>query len=438
MKRIKNLLARHQRTSRTLDLFWLLPRNRFSMWRTLLLATFVLVPLAPAQQPPKGFDTCTLNLFSVFGIVKPVTFSSADGSLQSLPGGVQQASIPNMSDPKINFDKMAAAYTLTCQTTSGAPAAQIYLTVEQFCTQPNFGGPCFGHTGQPIVSRVPQGASTGYQLVKAHFSLPQSNAYSSFYLKLVPRSQSSGNPCFLSNLGAAGSFSILGISGGSHNNPQVQFQSSMGGTGTIGVGANAELRIKNKVDLTNAVFEDPAAQVKIDGNGSISGSETQEPFAAIQSAVLAASSTAAALLPTQTFNRQIQNTTTITGNGGQNVISVTNHINLNNGQNLIISGGPSDTFIFNIAPGQDFQVENGSSIILQGGVSPSQVMFNFLGKGAKVSIESSKTGTSNSAGIFLDLNGEIEIEGGTHNSVFVSANQIQIQDNPTVNVIACP
>jgi len=120
------------------------------------------------------------------------------------------------------------------------------------------------------------------------------------------------------------------------------------------------------------------------------------------------------------------------------VISVTNHINLNNGQNLIISGGPSDTFIFNIAPGQDFQVENGSSIILQGGVSPSQVMFNFLGKGAKVSIESSKTGTSNSAGIFLDLNGEIEIEGGTHNSVFVSANQIQIQDNPTVNAIACP
>ena len=53
------------------------------------------------------------------------------------------------------------------------------------------------------------------------------------------------------------------------------------------------------------------------------------------------------LLPTQTFN-QIRNTTTIAGNDGQNAI--TDQINLNNGQNLIISRGSVRHLYLQLSP----------------------------------------------------------------------------------------
>ena len=64
------------------------------------------------------------------------------------------------------------------------------------------------------------------------------------------------------------------------------------------------------------------------------------------------------------------------------------------------------------------------------------MVFNFLSNGSNVQMQNG----SNSNGIFLDLAGQINIQGGTHNSVFISGNQIQIQQfqnvNPTVNPIA--
>jgi len=241
----------------------------------------------------------------------------------------------------------------------------------------------------------------------------------------------------LSRLGPSGAFSILGLPDPQHpnNGAQVNLQSSFAGSGTVGIGANGRFHLQGNVTLSNALYEDPSATIQIDGGSSITGGQTKESFAAIQSAAVAASATFAALAPTQTFSQQIQNATTITGNGGQNVISIANQINLNHGQNLIISGSSNDTFIFNIAQGQNFQLQNGSSIILQG-VSPAQVLFNFLGNGSNVQIQSNNTGTSNSSGIFLDPEGQINIQGGTHNSLFISGNQIQISNNPTVNMIA--
>ena len=182
-------------------------------------------------------------------------------------------------------------------------------------------------------------------------------------------------------------------------------------------------------------MRDPTARIQTGGGGSIVGTTTTESFTAIQNAVAAAAASFAAPTPTQTFSQQIQNSTTITGNGGQNVILINNQINLNNGANLTISGGSSDTFVFNIAQGQNIQLQNGSSIVLSG-VSPSQVVFNFLGNGGNVQVQSNNQGTSNTAGIFLDPLGQINIQGGTHNSVFISGKQIQLR-NAQVAVPVC-
>lgn len=75
-------------------------------------------------------------------------------------------------------------------------------------------------------------------------------------------------------------------------------------------------------------------------------------------------------------------------------------------------------------------MNDGPSIVLQG-VTASQVVFNFAGNGS-VQLQDRAT----SAGIFLDPYGQIQIQGGTHNSVFISGNHIQIQNSPMFTPVA--
>jgi len=163
--------------------------------------------------------------------------------------------------------------------------------------------------------------------------------------------------CVLSQLGAAGSFSILGLSGA-----QIAVQSPIAGGGPVGIGASGNLHIQGNTALNSAVYADPSATVQLDGAGSITGAETTESFTVIQNAAVTQAAAFAALTPTQMFSQQIQSATTILGNGGQNVISMTNQVNLNNGQNLTISGGPNDTFIFNIAQARTSSCKTGRAL----------------------------------------------------------------------------
>ena len=134
------------------------------------------------------------------------------------------------------------------------------------------------------------------------------------------------------------------------------------------------------------------------------------------------------LPPTQTFN-SITSSQTIVGNGGQNVILVTQLIHLSGG-NLIISGGSSDTFIFNVTQG--LQLDGGANIVLQG-VPASNVLFNFPGSGDQIQT----SGNAQTAGIYLAPNRVIQINGGVHNSEFISGRTLSFQSNPTVTQ-PCP
>jgi hypothetical protein len=105
-------------------------------------------------------------------------------------------------------------------------------------------------------------------------------------------------------------------------------------------------------------------------------------------------------------------------------------IHLSGGGALTISGGPNDTFIFQIAQG--LQLDGGANIVLNG-VTPSQVLFYFSGSGYQIQT----SGNANTAGVFLAPNLTIQINGGTHNSEFISEQTLSYQSNPQVNQ-ACP
>lgn len=179
----------------------------------------------------------------------------------------------------------------------------------------------------------------------------------------------------LIDLGAAADYGILGLNGATINLSSGPLRVN----DNVGVGNNAALNFSGGGQINGSVNYASSATLNTGGN-TISGGTHQIDFSATQNDALALASSAASLTPTQTFG-SITSPLTITGSGSQNVISVTNDIHLSGG-NLTLSGGPNDTFIFNVAG--TMELSGNTNIVLSGGVNPSQVPFNFLGTGSQV------------------------------------------------------
>jgi hypothetical protein len=141
----------------------------------------------------------------------------------------------------------------------------------------------------------------------------------------------------------------------------------------FGLGLHAGLSGGNNGGLTNGgvLFHDSSATI----SGSLQNpvTETLVPSTTTQDAATIAqnvSNFASSLAATQTFTT-INNTTTITGNGGLNVIDVANIQNAK----LTLSGTANDFFVFNVSNA----IQTNQPMTLSGGVSPSNILFNLTG-----------------------------------------------------------
>ncbi len=245
--------------------------------------------------------------------------------------------------------------------------------------------------------------------------------------------QPSGTPgaCVASSINQAiqpnSAFAAIGLQGSN-------FQLSSGPlqvTGNLGIGQNGIFALSGGATLNATLYADPTASVSISGGGSsLTGGTVTQSMSPLQTAALALSNSAAAQTPTQTLP-SIISSTTITGNGGLNVINVTGTFHLSGGANLVISGGTADVFIINAANG--LQLDGGSNILLSG-VNPVQVLFNFP-PGSSGQVQTS--GKADTAGIFLAPTLQMQINGGYHNSEFISGGQLSFQSNPQVTAPQC-
>ncbi len=199
-------------------------------------------------------------------------------------------------------------------------------------------------------------------------------------------------------------------------------------TGDLAIGPNGYFHVSNNAWLNSTLFADPTAGVHIDGGSGLNGGTVTESLTGLKATATSLSSSSAALTATKTFS-SISSSTTVTGNGAQNVVNVSGGINLGYGQTLTLQGGSSDTFIVNVANGM--QLGDGSNIALSG-VPPSQVLFNFTGSSLV------QIGNANTAGVFLNPGGEILIQAGNHNSEFISGTKLVLDcNNTTVKAPAC-
>lgn len=115
-------------------------------------------------------------------------------------------------------------------------------------------------------------------------------------------------------------------------------------------------------------------------------------LSALNSAI-SVSNYASGLAATQTFG-EISSDTTITGNGGLNVISMTGL----NGAELTLSGGANDFFVFNVSGA----VDTNQQMFLTGGLDSSRVLWNLTASSGDVF---KTAGGNSSVGTFLAVNG---------------------------------
>ena len=193
---------------------------------------------------------------------------------------------------------------------------------------------------------------------------------------LLFRSESMAVPMsgtVLDSLGNAGQYTVLSLTGTFQNQSNVTIY------GDVGVGPNGSASVMAPSTVHGTIFKDPTATVS--GPGGVSGGIVSMNMNPAVTDALNASTAFNNMAATQMFS-SISVAKTITGNGGMNVIDLSGGIKLGGSNNLTLSGGANDKFVFNIQGG--LAMDGSAKVVLTGGVDPENVLFNFVGSGSSL------------------------------------------------------
>jgi len=218
------------------------------------------------------------------------------------------------------------------------------------------------------------------------------------------------------SLGAAGQFGVLGL----QNTQVTNLIAQVNGNEGVSQGGALQNSIFSKI--TGNVSE--SASHQLSGAGKLVGSVTANAalLATVDSSALAASSQAAVLTPTQTLGT-IAHSTTVTGNGGLNVIAINGNIR----NSLILSGTSSDIFIVNVTGTAD--LSGRETLGLAGGVTADHVLYNFTGSGGSINILSS----SAVDGTLLAPHEDFNLDGTFNGEIIGGGPEIILLPGATVN-----
>ena len=177
------------------------------------------------------------------------------------------------------------------------------------------------------------------------------------------------------SLGAAGQFAVLGL----QKTQVAELLTQVNGNEGVSQGGTA-LNLLSKI--AGNVSESANGQYL--GLGALTGTVTANSalLAQVDSDAASTAAAAAALTPTQTFGT-IAHSTTVTGNGGVNVIAINGNIR----NSLILSGTSSDIFIVNVTG--NVNLSGAATLGLAGGVTAGHVLYNFTGSHGSINIAAS-------------------------------------------------
>jgi hypothetical protein len=232
-------------------------------------------------------------------------------------------------------------------------------------------------------------------------------------------------------LGAAASYALL--AGPYINTLTINGPSKI--NGNVAIGANGSI-LWNSPTITGNVYE--ASGVSGTNSATVSGTtSTNYSLSTAISNAQSAASAAAALTATTTVSGgsilvdNASEDVTVNATGTQTVLDVSS-ITLNAG-NLTLHGTSSDIFIINITGSGGLDTNGASSILLTGGLTAYNVLFNVEATGGTaVTLENSTSAVIN--GTILALNTGAQLDDDTLNGALIagfgtSSTSYSINDN---------
>lgn len=219
------------------------------------------------------------------------------------------------------------------------------------------------------------------------------------------------------NLGLAGPeyYAVLALAGASDialNGPGTT-QGNVGiSSGTLSLNGSKGPEVNGNVILAGG------ANISIGNPPQVTGSVlTNQNLSLANTDALSAAAAFNALTPTQTVpGGGINGTTTINGSAGLNVLNISG-INLGNGQTLTLNGPAGSEFIINDSGSL---VLNSGKILLSGGVSNTDVVFNITSSGNQIQTSGGLNNESVINGIILAPNSGVAMAPGLINGELIA------------------
>jgi Carboxypeptidase regulatory-like domain len=220
------------------------------------------------------------------------------------------------------------------------------------------------------------------------------------------------------SLGAAGQFAVLGLERTQVNNLAAAI------AGNEGVSKGGELWNLSPSSISGNVTE--FASKEYSGQGKLGGTVTVDSAVMTQadSDALSTATSAAALAPTQTFGT-ITKSTTVTGNGGLNVIAINGNIE----NSLTLTGTASDVFVVNVTGNVD--LFGRETLSVAGGVTPDHVLYNFTGSKGSVTILTA----GNVSGTLLAPHDDLMLDGTFNGEIVGGGSSLDLLPGAQVNPV---
>jgi choice-of-anchor A domain-containing protein len=234
------------------------------------------------------------------------------------------------------------------------------------------------------------------------------------------------------NLGQAANYAVLDVGGTvSVATGFAAYQSATVINGNVGEGPFSSWTHGIDATINGTLYYDTTDMLPAI-TGTITGGTVQKSMSATVLDAINASTTAAALAPTQTFSTLTENQI-IFGNGGLNVIRVTGDVALKKG--LTIQGSASDSFVFQFTASDATSAVtltlSGMNVTLTGGVLADNIVWDLNGGGGQVTISSGAI----VYGTFLAPDRSVTVDQGTIGGRVIAGGSPNPLDNSSDSLI---
>src|SRR5258707_490256 len=228
------------------------------------------------------------------------------------------------------------------------------------------------------------------------------------------------------SLGAAANYAVLGIGGNSGFHGQIEvYQSGTVINGNVGAGPYDDWTHGIDATINGAVNYD-TTDLPPTVTGSITGGVHQVSMASTVNAELTAEANYFALAPTTNFST-LNEDQVIVGNGGLNVIRITGDVTLK--KTLTLQGTAANSFVFQLTASDATSAHeltlSGMTMILSGGVTANNVLWDMHGNGGGIVISSG----ADVDGIFLAPDRGVLVDASIVNGEVIGGGGSDANDN---------